>query len=302
MSLGQRVLHPAFLVAIVVLVVCALGMTAGIKRYNIYLRKLPIYAAPVGGQERVLRDLPTETARWKREGADHIESPEIEAELGTQNYVTRTLIEKNPAPGARPRRVQVHVAYYTGMVDTVPHVPERCFVGGGMSQIGAPAATPIPLDTSRFRRLSEVPSPELEGQVYQVRLSNDWSTAGGGRMVNLPIGLTPEQPLEMRVTKFETADGKNTLMAGYLFVANGRWAGSAEGVRVLSFDLRNDYAYYLKVQVSSAETQTADELGRVAADVLDDYLGEIMTCVPDWLAVERGEWPPDNPRRKRAAP
>ena len=31
-------------------------------------------------------------------------------------------------------------------------------------------------------------------------------------------------------------------------------------------------------------------------DLLNDLLGELMTCVPDWNKVQRGEWPPDNPR------
>jgi hypothetical protein len=68
---------------------------------------------------------------------------------------------------------------------------------------------------------------------------------------------------------------------------------------VLAFNLTDDYAYYLKVQVGSTDAASAAELGELASTLLSDLLGEIMTCVPDWTKVQRGEWPPDNPKRKQ---
>ena len=83
--------------------------------------------------------------------------------------------------------------------------------------------------------------------------------------------------------------------------SNGGWVASAEGVRLLAFDLKVDYAFYLKVQIDSADVQSPDELAALAGSLLDDLLGEIMTCAPDWTKVERGLWPPDNPRGPQTA-
>ena len=87
------------------------------------------------------------------------------------------------------------------------------------------------------------------------------------------------------------------MIAGYCFIANGGWVSSAEGVRFLAFNLTDDYAYYLKVQVGSADVESPEELAGLAGSLLDDLLGELMTCVPDWPRVMGGQWPPDNPKR-----
>jgi len=71
-------------------------------------------------------------------------------------------------------------------------------------------------------------------------------------------------------------------------------------VRLLAFDLRNDYAFYCKVQVSSDRAKSAEELAEWAGSLLGDLLPEIMRCVPDWAEVERGTYPEGNPKRTRA--
>jgi hypothetical protein len=75
---------------------------------------------------------------------------------------------------------------------------------------------------------------------------------------------------------------------------------SAEQVRLLAFNLTDDYAYYLKVQITSGGVESPQELASLAGSLLDDLLGEIMRCVPDWTEVRAGRYPPDHPRR--AAP
>jgi hypothetical protein len=296
----RRLANPAFLAAFFVMGSAAIGMQAALDHFKIYLQKKPIYPEPIAGQDRVLRALPLETANWKRIGQDRIEEAETLEVLGTNNYVTRTYIEKNPAPGAEPRRVDLHLAYYTGMIDTVPHVPDRCLVGGGMSLVGGPWMEPLPIGTSDWVRVPDGENPFLPASLYTTRLSNEWSTAGGGRRVNLPIGVGPETLPLLRVTEF-AGPGGGKIFAGYFFIANGGIADSAEKVRGLAFDLKNDYAFYLKVQVGPSRAENSKELAELAGSLLTDLFGEIMTCVPDWTKVQNGHWPPDNPKASTAS-
>lgn len=286
--------NPAFLTALTLLIVSALGMGAAIRAYGIYLRKLPIYAP--GG--RTVNALPVETANWRRRGGDEVVKDQDTLDvLGTSNYVTRTYVRKGTADGAPPVAIDLHAAYYTDQIDTVPHVPERCLTGSGLLLSGGPWFVDIPLQTSNWRPHPDA-TPDEVGRVYSTMLQNGYSDAGG-RRVRLPSGVTPTTPLRLRVTRYE-APGGRVLFAGYFFIANGGWAPSANDVRLLAFDLTDDYAYYLKIQLSSADVASPEELAARAGSLLDDLLGEIMRCVPDWVEVEAGRYPADNPKRARA--
>lgn len=289
--------NPAFITAFLLMGAAGVGIKTGIDRFNIYLQKKGIYAEPgPDGQERVLRAIPTETRNWKRADQDRLVPPEELEVLGTNNYLTRYYFEKNPRPNLKPRVIELHAAYYTNAIDTVPHVAERCFTGAGLSLTGGPWILSLALNTTDWVPIADAPEGRA-GRVFTTRLSNEYSKAGGGRRVTLPIDLTPTKPLTLRVTRY-TAPKGGTYYAGYFFLGNGGWVSSAEEVRMLSFDLRQDYAYYAKVQFGSADVSTPEELAELASSLMNDLLGEVMTCMPDWMKVERGEWPPDNPKRK----
>jgi hypothetical protein len=40
----------------------------------------------------------------------------------------------------------------------------------------------------------------------------------------------------------------------------------------------------------------------LAGRFLDENFAEIMRCTPDWVEVELGEYPPDNPAADRGGP
>lgn len=293
-------LWAAFAAGLFVLGGSAMGLGWAINTYGLHLQKLPIYAPG----DRQLSSIPRETERWRQIGTDKVESPEIIEVLGTTNYISRSYIQREPSPGKdTPVRLELHAAYYTGAIDTVPHVPERCFVGGGLQQAEFSQAVALPLDSSRWTVDETVP-PELagdSGEIYRVRLANrpEWSSSPG-RRVRLPRDVTPDSPIKMRISGFETGDGKVGLFAGYFFVANGGTVANANAVRTLAFDLTSDYAYYMKVQVTSANVDSAEELAEYAADLLDGLFGELLLCTPDWIDVQEGTYPEDNPRRVAA--
>ena len=281
---------PAFLVASLVLTSGAAGLYFAIESANVYLTKLPIHAR--NGLK--VMSLPIETANWIRVGTDQIESAEIIDELDTDEYLTRTYEEKHGKDGKPPRRVQLHIAYYTGMIDTVPHVPDRCFIGGGFREGGHIMSVPITLDDSTWLPTEDV-RESWEGQVFTMKASNEYGETGGARIT------LPRNPhdISMRAMDFIDDRSGRTLYAGYFFIANGGTVERAEGVRMLAFDLSDDYAYYLKVQVTSQMVDSLDELGEVASSLINDLIGDIMYCLPDWVEVDQGLWPLNNPRRDK---
>jgi hypothetical protein len=264
-----------FIVALSLLATAAVAMPLAIRAFKISIKKLPIY--PADG--RLLTAVPFETASWVCTTGDHRETAEVEKTLGTTNYFTRVYTEKFPAPGKKPRSLVLHAAYYTGQIDTVPHVADRCFVAGGMQLGTLTQDLPLPLDADRFMPDRDVP-PELTGKIVKVRSSD-------GVFVRLP-----REPEKIKIHTMKFIDQGKELYAGYFFIANGGTVARAEDVRLLAFDLKATYSYYLKVQVTSPEVSSQEELAAVAGSLLDEVLGDIMRCTPDWVEVESGRYAP----------
>jgi len=301
--------NPAFWAGVSILTVSSLAMSAAIGYFRIYLKKEPIHA-PMGRQ---VNAIPVESESFFRVGTDQRLDKDIEEVLGTTNYLSRHYLERIPQPGREPRMLQVHLAYYTGMIDTVPHVPDRCMVGAGMQLKSIVGDLPIPLDRSRWTLDDHVP-PHLNGRIQRVRTSynmgpdNKPVRDASGRLIEYtdlpgtPFRL-PRDPQKIRLRTMEFEDPRgHKRFAGYFFIANGGTVSRAEEVRLLAFDLRSTYAYYLKVEFQSDQVESGEELAAMAARFLDENFAEIMRCTPDWVEVEQGEYPPDNPAAGRGGP
>lgn len=281
-------MRPAFVnaglvAATLILAGGAIGLGAAVSYFDLYMKKEPIYAA--GGLR--VNSIPTQTPSWVRIGQDQVEEAETLAVLGTQNYVTRAYVERNPKDPARPIRLTYHSTYYTGGIDAVPHVPDRCFVGGGM-QIGEIEGNlPLKFDQTWWSPNEFVPEGR-QGQVWSCRIVNE-ASAANGRNVNLPF-----RPGEIRLRTMKFIQGpERTVYSGYFFVANGSAVSMPEEVRLMAFDLRSKYAYYMKVQVTSSDVTSGEELATAASSLIGELLGDIMLCVPDWVEVEAGRYPPE---------
>lgn len=270
------------------------GITAYIQVKDVHLQKTPIYPE----DNRQVSSLPTQTPSWRQIGSDEIMGAEIVETLGTQNYVSRHYVRTRDSDPKNPIVIDLHVAYYTGMIDTVPHVPERCFVGGGLQQSESSRVLPLPMPTDSWRVDPSVQAQYAgsSGEIYSVRLSNDPKmTDAPGQRVRLPRGIGPDSPFEFRASEFINP-GRGKIYAGYFFVANGGTKANANDVRQLAFNLEDDYAYFLKVQVSGSSFESFDEFSQYSGELLGELIGEIMRCVPDWVEVQRGTYPEDNPR------
>lgn len=290
-STTRALRNPAFVVCLVVLVGGGAAFRSTIAALKFQLTKRPIEA------ELKLPSLPLQTERWKSV-SDKQESAEMLEVLGTQNYVTRAYVRIEDAANPSADIVELHAAYYTGMIDTVPHVPDRCLVGAGFTITGATRNVPLSLDLSSWTPITTAEGhPALSRRSYRTR--DAIGPDGLERKVLIrPQVILPDgiETAELRVTEFATPHGGMKLQAGYFFIANGGIASSAEQVRALAFDLRADYAYYLKVQFSGS-FDSAEDLAVAASDLLNEILPDLMLCAPDWHAVQAGEYPADNPRR-----
>lgn len=272
-------------VALVILSVVALGMGAAIKYWKVSTRKLAIYPK----DHRQTREVAAESESWVRIGADQTISKEVEEELGTDNHLSRTYFYKKSSDKNNPVIIELHLAYYTGMIDTVPHVPDRCFVGAGMSIDGDAGVVAVPISMEGLKQVAGGDKPG-DGRVFKVRYTN--LTPTGIKLDGTPVKL-PRDPdkIEMKITKF-SGPKIPRIYSGYFFVANGGTVATGDGVRLLAFDLKSKYAYYMKVQFTSATVQSSEELARYAGLFLDENFADIMLCVPDWVEVEAGRYPP----------
>jgi len=140
-------------IATAMLVGGAIAIGVLISTRGIHLTKTPIYPK----DNRQLSNIPTETTNWTRLGSDRVESAEVLEVLGTENYLSRDYIEKDPKDPSRTVLLALHGAYYTGGIDTVPHIPERCFVGGGLQQSISSHSRALTIDTTNWTVDRSVP-------------------------------------------------------------------------------------------------------------------------------------------------
>jgi hypothetical protein len=277
----------AFVVALLVLGGAAGGLSTVQRLFSIQIQKKPIYP----GSGLLLSSLPVETESWMRPPgrADALMDEETQVSLGTKNTISRPYVLKSTAQSSQPIVVELHAAYYTGMIDAVPHVPERCFVGGGMMRGESAQYFRLNLRNEFWRPDPDVPE-HMKGRVFTTRTSSN-------RYTHLP--LDPDA-IRLRTTSFFAKEQQ--IFAGYFFIANGGTVPNAEEVRLLAFDLNSYYAYFVKVQVTSVMgIKSQEELARHAESLIGELLGDLMLCTPDWVEVEKGNYPSDNPRRAAAA-
>lgn len=258
-------------VALGVLIVATLGLNGVVQATRVVLIKQPV------PMREPLWPLPKQLGNWTMVREDpRLSREELEA-LGTEQYLSRIYRDLSMPENAPGSILRLHVAYYTGTPDTVPHVPDRCFVAGGLVPIGV-SSTTLHVSGPRYRNEN--------GQ---------WLVAS---RLN-PAGVrVPQTDIDTTVFTFASPEDRafqsNVI---YFFAANGKFLPTPERVRLQGFDPRDRYSYYCKIEVGVfgvGDRQAAND--RVSA-FLADMLPEIMACLPDWIEVSQGRWPPPQARR-----
>jgi len=259
-----------FVVIIALLSTAAVGFQISVQQLNIYLHKEAVYP------RRDLAVIPTHAGKWRSIGEDRrMDKAGVEA-LGTEIYLNRTYDDQLSSTPA----VQLHIAYYTGQIDAVPHVPDRCMGAVGFVPLTAePINVPFDIGASSWKT---DPEYALEETPYPFVTKKNRVT-GEEEIVHMPLG-----EFEIRTTQFSHPQlGDDHVFAGYFFVANGKTTAYPERIRLLAFDPSSKYAYYCKIQftIRGSQNFTIDDFRKTISELSRELMPDIMACLPDWPEV-----------------
>jgi exosortase len=206
-----------------------------------------------------LTALPADIGPWRWVGSDHPLDADIQAMLGTDQYIYRTYLDERlvgpdqieqlrhrsdgeTAAGeisADHPSASVHLSltYYTGRVDSVSHIPERCYVGGG--------------EASSTRSVQKT-----------------WNING--------------QPTDVRLVTIDNPQAKPGAIryVAYCYRVNGRPESESWRVRRSLINVFERYAWYAKIEVATPVAD-ADQAAKVLTDFLSNALPEIQSRLPN---------------------
>jgi hypothetical protein len=230
-SLKRIFAQPAFVVVAIILLVCAVGLNGATQFLQLHFKKLPVPLA------RPLNDVPQRIGPWVQLSIDQTITHEFEEVLGTDKYVFRDYVDsrlvsakqieefKDKTPSQRELLLQqlqmnipasvvnVSLTYYTGLVDTVAHIPDRCYVADGFEPT---SYTVQPWSAMRGR-----PGDD------QVRF----------------IVFEDQTPNRGAVKK----------NVAYFFHCDGKYENDPIGVRKSLASLFEKYGYYMKIEVQTIQ-------------------------------------------------
>ncbi len=224
--------------------------------------------------------------RYERYGDDAPRlGADMEEELGTKQYLTRVYRDHSKAPDEPGSMFRLHLPYYSGTIDTVPHVPDRCWTAGGAQR------------TDRKMMTMQLTSDRI-------------GTADDGRVIATTVKrkrvTLPGRQIDAAFALFEDANRpSHRYGVSYFFIANGAAVAKPEGVRIKAFNFTDRYAYYCKVEVMPGRQGTNEKgetvfvpavndlevANRLTSEFLSYALPEIMLCLPDWQEVKAGRYP-----------
>ena len=262
-----RWLQPGFLLAAGILAFSAVGLNVAVSALQLHFKKAPVPPA------RELASIPAHMGSWVQVSQDEPLDHAVQEMLGTDLYVFRDYVDSTKVSpdelaafdgkDSQQRKqmlgaLQAHapeavvncaVTYYTGMVDTVAHIPERCYVADGY----------LP---SSHETLTWPLGPDFAG--------ND-----GGHSVDVEYINFEDQ----------TAAGRVKTRVAYCFFADGVWESDSIAVRERLQDLRATHGFYSKVELRTT-IPDHDVSAAVMRNFLTAALPQVQKCYPDWNSVE----------------
>ncbi len=181
-QVGNSLLRPAFVIAVVVLASAAFGVNHAVRQWT---KSMVKEAVPLRETLKKLRKDAFGPYRF-------VQSVEMEAavedSLDATDYITwqfeDTTIEEKRSP---LKYAQLFVTYHTGGRDPVPHVPDQCYLGAGYSitqvdneDVPIPSLNrTVPVRVVTFER-SQVFAGEKPTVVYTFHSNGDFTATRNG--------------------------------------------------------------------------------------------------------------------------
>jgi len=281
-SPGSRLMAAGVVMSMLLVATVGQQTVLGMTKAVMFKQELPL--------RRPLVMIPLDIGQWHSPGQDTRLPAAQEETLGTEKYLIRRYEDRN-WPSDEPGRVaRLHVAYYPGSINQVPHVPDRCYVAGGMQPQGTTTVS-LPLTGDHYKT-------DGDGlTAHSKLLSRSDAFTNPARIPSAEIPAT--------LFSFEanqTGRGGEAGNVIYFFTANGKFLPTPLMVRKEGWDLSHKYAYYCKIEVAWPGVSDAELAKKRTRALLSDLMPEIMACLPDWQAVQAGQYQPDqNDQAQRVA-
>lgn len=219
-----------------------------------------------------LHEVPQRVGPWELIREHPRLSKEMQDELGTEHYFSRTYADQRLNEDDPGYAADLHVAYYTGTTDTVPHVPDRCFLAAGVNHEGI-AVVDMNLPIEDIEQ-----DPQSSGYLVSAALDPQVRLPSKDFDATL-FTFSATNPITREVHR------QNVL---YFFLVNGKILATPDQVRLQGFDPRDEYGYYCKVEVRWPNIADSELARQRTETFLAEMLPEILACVPDWVEVKAG--------------
>jgi hypothetical protein len=276
-SASQAFSQPVFLIAGLVLLAAALTLNGAVQIMKLHFRKEPVEL------RHALDTIPQQLGPWLQISKDGPLDKELQDQLGTEKYIFRDYVDTRQISAgeleqfkkeitvgnALPHRIRLQeekptavitaaVTYYTGLVDTVAHIPDRCYVADGFEPIE---------------------------KTFPV-----WDVSPPAKLGSFANSV-PRQ-LTVSFINFEDQTATHTtapVNVAYFFQCNGTYEyDPLDGVRLRLQDLSQRHGYYAKIELKTNVSDTSAAKATMN-DFLRYALPEIERCLPDWEQVKRSE-------------
>lgn len=309
-SLGRIVRQPRFVAAAAVLLISAVGLNAATELMQLHFRKVAV-PLPIKALDDEAEGIPAQLGPWLKVRDDLISS-EVEETLGTKQYVFRDYVDtrviRNAAEKIKDKSdsdrrlfvaqaqadhpeavMRMAVTYYTGLVDTVAHIPDRCYVADGFEPSSWENPSPTINFVERTGPLVPNASPDAPVAITPV-------VTGAAPAALAPVGAVPAgRAVPFRFINFDDQTAKMRLRrnVSYLFHVNGEFLENPLHVRARLQNLLEKHGYYAKVELMTSiydadkPTDNSKALG-VMKDFLTHALPEVEARLPDWQKVKAG--------------
>jgi hypothetical protein len=180
-------------------------------------------------------------------------------ELGTDRYVLARYRDESSPEGAPGAVIDLLVGYYTGILDSSPHLTNLCQVAGGVE-----AHDPQPIQI-----------PLLGASLVSMP---DGSTAARPRQGD-PIPL-PGPVVPASAFSFTLKARPDPVVVVYFHYANGHWLATPEQVRRAVADPRAPAAYWARIELMTESVARPADAPSALAPFLSALMPELMACLP----------------------